>query len=542
MSNPNNEEDFEVLIKSNMNDGTTIITSAEKIDSEWLAKKIALSSYDPKNYQYSAYLKDGSMTNDDLDPDVIDNLADNPQNDLQKVLRINTLTRKMINQNDIVGKTVECIETNINTDIRHNYDHIQNIGRNKAKRFEAAKTFIHTFDDQIKLKQYIRKGIITPYIEGTFISYLRHKDDAHYVVDCYPLGVCEIADYDYNGEPIVLMNMRELRSRLSKSYKKTKKNKPLFFNNIEEEIKANYPKEVYDAYINKESYAILDPKYTGVVRINNLNRKYGVTPIFRAFKDLNMLQTFDNADRITAKANAKKIIFQKMRKECMGQDYNKGFFEELAYAHNVFMQSWAQPTVVVTAPPTVESISYVEPSVEMTSKDTYNIYRSKVLATLGISFLMDSSSQNISTATISVTQLLRTINTISEQLEDILRKWYYQVLKDNSFLDEFVPDVKIIDSEELENAIKLEMAKFLYSTMNASYETCYGMLGISVKDEANKRVKENSEGYDIIFKPHGTAYTNSGKQNDVPSSGRPQNNDPTKEGRQQYDKTRNANL
>lgn len=531
-------EDFDVIFASKTDDGTIVTTSAESFTHRQLS--IALSVYDPKNDNYSVYLNEGVTPSKTLSVEEIDDLLTNTQNDLNKVLKINAYNRKLINKNDIVGKTVESIDTNINTDIKITYGRAEE-GRNKKKQLETCKSLIKDANEGMKTKQLTRNAVTTSYVEGNWIAYLRHENNDNYTVDFYPLGVCEISDYNVNGEPVVLFDINNLRSRLSKTYKRNKKNKALFFNTMEEEVKANYPKEVYDAFVAKEKYAKLDPKYTGVIRINNLNRKYGVSPIARAYTDLNMLDTFADTDRINSKAKGKKIIHQKMRKEVMGQDYNKDFFPELSYAHQNFMNAWKQSTVVVTSPPTIEEIKYVEPSVEMTSKDTYNIYRSKVLSTLGIQFLMDSGSQSVSTASISVTQLMRTINSITEQLERILEKWYKQIIIDNGFPIEYAPTVKIIDSERLEGSLRTELAGMLFSTMNCSYETAYEVLGLDIKDEVEKRKIENEKNYDEIFTPHGSQYTNSSNvQNNT--GGRPEGNDDTTETKKQYDKERQKAL
>ena len=531
-------EDFDVIFASKTDDGTIVTTSAESFTHRQLS--IALSVYDPKNDNYSVYLNEGVTPSKTLSVEEIDDLLTNTQNDLNKVLKINAYNRKLINKNDIVGKTVESIDTNINTDIKITYGRAEE-GRNKKKQLELCKSLIKDANEGMKTKQLTRNAVTTSYVEGNWIAYLRHENNDNYTVDYYPLGVCEISDYNVNGEPVVLFDINNLRSRLSKTYKRNKKNKALFFNTMEEEVKANYPKEVYDAFVAKEKYAKLDPKYTGVIRINNLNRKYGVSPIARAYADLSMLDTFADTDRINSKAKGKKIIHQKMRKETMGQDYNKDFFPELSYAHQNFMNAWKQSTVVVTSPPTIESIEYVEPSVEMTSKDTYNIYRSKVLSTLGIQFLMDSGSQSVSTASISVTQLMRTINSITEQLERILEKWYKQIIIDNGFPIEYAPTVKIIDSERLEGSLRTELAGMLFSTMNCSYETAYEVLGLDIKDDVEKRKIENDKNYDEIFTPHGSQYTNSSNvQNNT--GGRPEGNDDTTETKKQYDKERQKAL
>ena len=533
ISSSTQTEDFDVIFSSKKDD-TVIVTSASNLSERQL---IAISTYDPKNTNYSVYLNEGVSPSATLTVEEIDKLLTNTQNDLSKVLKINAYNRKLVNQNDIVGKTVESIDTNINTEIKITYGRAEE-GRNKKKKLEEFKNLIEDVNEGIKPKRITRNAVSTSYMEGNWIAYLRHEKKDNYTVDFYPLGVCIITDTLYNGEPIVWMDINELRKRLQKTYKKTKKKKPLMFANMEEEVKNSYPKEVYEAFINKEDYAILDPKYTGVIRVNNLNRKYGVSPITRAYKDLAMLDTFADTDRVNSKAKGKKIIHQKMRKEVMGQDYNKDFFSEMAYAHHNFMSAWSQSTVVVTSPPTVEDIKYVEPSVEMTSKDTYNIYRSKALTTLGIQFLMDSGSQSVSTASISVTQLMRTINSITEQLEDIYKKWYRQIAIDNDYPPQYTPDVEVIDSEQLEFEMKKTLSEFCYNILGASRETAFEMVGLDINDEVQKRLSEKEKKYDEIFTPYSTAYTKSNKSDN--NGGRPA--DSNNEAKQQYDKTRQEGL
>lgn len=537
MSEENKSEEYDVIFSSKVDDDTVIVTSASE-----LKRQTMLAAYEPKTDSYATYLNEG-INPSSLSISEMDELLTNAQNDLSKVNRIAAYNRKLVNKNDIVGKTVESIDTNINTEIRLTYSSAEdeNAGRNKKKKLNECKQFIKDVNTSIRPKFLTRNSITTAYVEGNWISYLRHEDPTNYKVDIYPLGVAEISDYDINGDPIVLFNINELRSRLSKTYKKNKKNKALFFENIDKEVQANYPKEVYEAFKNKESYAVLDNKYTGVIRVNNMNRRYGVSPICRAWIDLDMLDTLANSDRVNSKARAKKIIHQKMRKETMGDDYKKDFVDEMLYAHANFMSAFQQSNIVVTSPPTVEEIKYVEPKVEMTSSDTYNIYRSKVLATLGIQFLMDSGSQSVSTASISVTQLMRTINSISEQLEEVFKKWYRQILIDNNYPLEYSPDVEVIDAEMLEMAIKKDLVTLLFSTMNCSYTTAYNMLGLDINDEIAKRKIENEQGYEDIFLPHNSQYTNSGN-NTENDGGRPEGDDESKNAKKDYDKERNDNL
>ena len=47
----------------------------------------------------------------------------------------------------------------------------------------------------------------------------------------------------------------------------------------------------------------------------------------------------------------------------------------------------------------------------------------------------------------------------------------------------------------------------MYSKLNCSLESALEVLGVSIEDEKQKRIKENSEGIEDIFFPRKTSYT-----------------------------------
>ena len=117
-----------------------------------------------------------------------------------------------------------------------------------------------------------------------------------------------------------------------------------------------------------------------------------------------------------------------------------------------------------------------------------------------------------------------------------------KIIIDNGFPIEYTPDVEVIDSEQLEMALKKELASFCYTTLNASLETCYDLVGLDVKDEAEKRKSEKEKGYDEIFTPRMTAYTNSGNKNTTENQGgRPSGTNQEVQGKQNYDQEYNKN-
>ena len=134
MSDTNLDENYEVITSSEIPDmDTTVITTSE-MAAQWL--EAAMRNYDPTNRQYSTYLKDKSTVSA-ITPELLDALSNNPQSDLNKVKQINTIIKKFINSDDIIGKADEAIDTNLNTYYKLSYR--EQKGRNKGKKFEEAK-------------------------------------------------------------------------------------------------------------------------------------------------------------------------------------------------------------------------------------------------------------------------------------------------------------------------------------------------------------------------------------------------------------------
>ena len=530
------EKDFDIIITSDIPQENTKILTTSEMGKEWL--ETAMRNYDAKNTAYSVYLNELSITSSVVTKEKLDMLSIDPQANLLKILEINDIARTYVNKDWIIGKVAEVLESNVNSNFKLSYSSFDG-NEKKVKELEECKKIINEFNKSINLRNLIKSSVPTTYIEGNYIFYCRGEKTGLYTYTWYPLGVVEISDYDVNGEPQVIINMRELLTRLRKTIKRTRKNKALFFEKLEEEIKANYPPEVFNAYQNKDDYAKLDRKWTGVMRVNRQNRKYGLTPIFRALYPALTLEQFDATDNINSKAKAKKIIVQTLRKELMGQDGTNEAFEQQAWAHDNLMQAFKQKTVLVTTPAFVEKIEYVEPSTPNTDTETVMNYVNRELSTLGISFLMSSGSTGASVASISLDQLMKTINSISEQLEYIMERFYKNILEANGHSSEFIPTIRVLDSELLEMEVKQELAKLLYCNFNVSLETALSILGFDVNDEKAKRQKENKEGMDEIFKAHESQFTKSSVTDN--KAGRPDGNKIDTKDKQNYDEQYNTN-
>ena len=382
---------------------------------------------------------------------------------------------------------------------------------------------MNDFNNQVRIETIIRQAIITAYMEGNYAAVLRNKDE-NWQIDWLPLNIIENSGYEDNGNPVLLVNIENLRSALQKTMIKTKNGQYMFFKNTQEEVDNTFPPEVGQAMRNRETYAKLDTSYTYMIRINNFGRLYGVSPIFRAMSSVLMLENYRNADETAAKSKSKKIIHQIMREKCLGPTGDRRAFEEMAYAHSQLMSAWRNSTVIVTSPPSVQEITYVEPEVTETSAESVNLYRNKVLSSLGVAFLASDKSQTASTANINLSQLLKCINSISEQVDRMIEHWYRVVLDTNGIGAEYIPSVTVIDSELLEMDMRMELAKMLYTTFNVSRETSFGLVGIDLEDERVKRETEDANGLSDIFTPYPTSYNTSGSEDEA-SPGRPADSD-----------------
>ena len=525
-------------MQSNLDDHTVLETGFESglVDSKFkLAVDNAVASYDPANKAYSAILNsDGNAST--LTQDRISTLGENAQNTLDNIREINKIARKYVNTNDLIGMVMQSIENNINTGYRLSY---KTVGEQKKKQktLTEAKRIIDDFNEDVNIQQFINDAIVMGYMEGNYPCVLRNKNE-RWVIDYYPLSIIENSGYEVNGNPVLWVNIDNLKTALSKTMQKKKNGTPLMFKNTDEEVQNAYPDEVYEAYTGKEKYAVLDETYTGMVRVNNYKGKYGLTPIFRALSPALVLEDYQVADASNAKAKAKKIIHQKLRKECMGTEYKLKAYEDMTYAHSQLMSAWKNKTVVITSTPCVESITYVEPKTADTPVDNINIYRNKVLSSLGVAFLAADKSQTANTAKINLSQLLRCINSISEQVEHIIKHFYLAVLAANGIEQEYCPNIKVIDSEMLEMSVRMELSQMLFATFGSSRETALGMLGLDLEDEKSKREAENTDGLDTIFAPRATSNTTSG--NTTETTGRPSDKDSNNPDKQEEDKNNRA--
>lgn len=449
------------------------------------------------------------------------NLAKNTQSNIDKVVKVNGLVAYNINKDDLIGRTVEIIENNINSKYTINYPSVNTLDKKSKKKEtkmqQELKLAIETFNNQIDIPKLIRNCVVSTYIEGNYVPYLKGDLTKGYGIVKYPLGIVEITTLNIDGEPIVAFNVQDLKSTLQSSISKYGKMKAKSKVEIEDvllkQVERDYPSEVSEAYKVGDKFTYLDPSRVGVVRINNLGKPYGVTPIFKALPPLLTLETIDDVDRKTIKSKAKKVFFQKLRKEMINEESKTFDTNAMGYSQASLLKAMQDDVVIYTGTPYVESLEILEPKTDVTDNDTVMSNRNRVLNALGISFMTSESKAGQNTVELNYKELLRTINKIVSNLQGVINKFYRTVCEENGFPLEYTPSINIESTLLLDFDTKLRLVDTLFSKVGASYKTTFELLDIDYAEEIQRRKEENEANLDTdIFIPHANSFTSNSNE------------------------------
>ena len=531
--------DYEVYYNATKVDNDTVVVTSiaesdyiEKRTDEILKSALKDLDYSKRPEQYSVFPSD-ETTSQSLTLAQIDNLAQGINSNIENLRIANALILQNATSDSLLGRAYESIVSNIDTRYRLNYTpaHGKEIG---DKELEEVKIRIETFNDDVMLEDLAREAISLTWLEGNYPMYRRQKDGRN-IVDHYPLNIAYPSEYRINRESVVEFSVDNLKERLKKTYQKDRKKKAVYFDDILKEIEANYPAEVIKAYKDKEKVVRLDVNNSACIKVNSMGRRFGVSPAFKCLRPLIVLNNIEAADVAASKSRSKKIIFQKLRKELMGEKFDKRGLAEQQLAHESAVSAIRTNFALYTAPPFVENLEYItDKSTDRESAELLKAYTSKLMTSLGIGFV-DSETSTVTVASISIDQMLRTINSISEQFERVIYKFYRAVLEENNIDPDFAPRIQICDSQEMEASMRKDIASFVYTTLNGSLETAYDYIGLDFNEEKRRRQNENDDGITDIFFPRKTSNTVGNDDNH--GAGRPSDSDDKE--KQAKDKERN---
>lgn len=538
-------KDFEIeYTASKIGDDTVLVTGSapvadfKKDEERILAAALAAYENTGTGTEIKSVYPSDTTTSTSLTLDYITTLANGLNTNLSNLQTANALILQSVLADSFVGRAWECIYSNINSDYKLTYGNVgtDTSGDEDGDSQEVAevKALIKQFNRDVDLRTVIRDAISGCYLEGNYVMYLRSGEGLISYIDHYPLSIAAPSYYRSGGSDVIEFNISELRSRLSKQYRRNRRSQPLYYNNANEEVASTFPAEVVKAYNDGERYCALDSRYADCLKVNDFGRQYGVSPLFKCLKPLLVIQSIQTADVASSGARQKIILYQKLRKELGGTDGKALGLDRQQLAHQNAASALQTNLSLYTSPWWVESLEFVQAD-ETTDAgvDRLELYNSILLAALGIGFT--DSGASLSVANIGVSQLMKVVNSIAERLERIIEKFYRTYLEDNGYDPSLAPSIKIIDSEQMEFSLRKDLAQFLFTTMNCSWETALGIVGVDVNDEYKRRKAENEKGYESVFTSRATSYTSGGNNTD--EGGRPPSSDDQE--KQEYDETYN---
>jgi hypothetical protein len=483
------------------------IDISEMLKDYCLGMGVELSSFSFQGQNFFDFLGNEGYTTKSygkVDLDTISNLAEDCQNNLEKIKQINSIISYYVNIDDLFGRVVETIENNTNK----SYTIKDNI---------KTTTKIHNtmleFCKQVDLPLIIGETAKNTFLEGTFIMYLLGNPKIGWHISFYPLGIVEVTDLEIDHEPVIIFKVDKLRNKIRSSLGKHLDEEQLkaMQEQMDLQVELNYPEEVYEAYMNNKSSVVLNAERTGIVRINRgRDGRYGVSPALKSLKSEIMLETIDNVDRKNLIDRAKKIYAQTMRKELLEDNDQLPNISSLAgLSQQMFNYAMQQEDVIYTAPPFVESINIIEPQVELTSVEKISEYRNRVLNALGIGFVTGEDGSSYTVTNLNYSELLKTINKMVKQLEPIFNKYFKVVARENKMPINKVPSLEIASSELVNLESKVSLINTYYTTLGLSRETTFKILDIDLETETKRRKEENDKGLNEIFEPYMTSYNSS---------------------------------
>ena len=443
-------------------------------------------------------------------------LCVNAQTDISKVREIAMFARKYANYSDLHSILYEAMANNTNTSFSLNFPESKNPKEKSTtyqKNVDKVKLILQEkFFDTNDVESLIRSTLATAYLEGNKILNLRQTKDSKYVIEAYPLGIAEISDYLANGQHVININVETLRSKLNEiGIKDKKKKKENGMSDLEEELKRFYPPEVYEAYRNKEKYAKLNVYTSGAIKNKDMGSKYGVSAFLSSFKSTVQLENIDASDATNTKARAKKFVVQILRKELLGTSGKDKHFVELNFATENLFNASARQTSIMTAPAYVEDVKLLEFKNELTPIENINYYRFQTMNALGVGFASVEANTKFTGAQITFKEMIKSVNKLSKQLSAYLNKCLrYVVENEGGKLLDYCPTIVIDDAEWLDSELRMKLSTYLFTMLGSSYETAYGLVGVSAEEEKRRREQENGRGYETIFTPRASSYTTTG--------------------------------
>lgn len=418
-----------------------------------------------KNNSYSTYYQDNFAINGTPKEFELEKYLKNPQDNIDNIC---SLSRYFYYKSGVIMRTVNIIRDFGITGIKKNY----------KKSGTRIKKIIEDYDKRINMTRLLKDILFELALTGNVALYDRDGD----YVDILPLSVIEVSELIINGKQQLKFDHNKFSSEYSTL---TDKEKQL--------LKQAYPPEVHRA--NQTSgYTDLNIENTYFIK-NNSSRyeKYGVTFLLPAFTDLSQKNLMKEAEKSTTSGIVDQILHI-----AVGDKDHKPKKQEIEYFDQIF--TGKKGSIRATTPYYV-SLNWISPNTDIFGEEKFLEIDKDILSSLGVSItlLRGDGGGNYSDGMINIAGLIKTIESMREDIPSIIHDLYRKELERNGISGEKAPEVEL-SPIEINSETKYQMIQWLFQSAGLPYEVLYDEFNMDFETVKAMREDENKQNVQDVFK------------------------------------------
>lgn len=396
-----------------------------------------------------------------------------PQSNIEKVVK---LAKYYYSKNGLIMRTINIIRD-------FGTGSYEIVYPNRSKR---VKKVIEEFIKRIGLSQVLRDMIFELAISGNVSGY--NRDGAR--IDIYPIWMVQPTPLLVGTKPVMKWIVDNANLTLNGI---DLQNKQIYDN-----LQKAYPAEVLGAMRNGKLEAYLDSTKSFFAKVNSSRyERFGLPFIITAFDDLAHKTVLKEAENATANGIIEMILRigvgdSTLTPQVPGADV-------VDFYHNMITATKGSLKVTV---PWFVNMSWIAPDTKIFGPSKFEQVDKDILNSLGVSLTLirGEGGGNYSEGVISLTGLLKTIESLQEPLPAIVEDWFAAELKRNGINPEDnCPSIKFLPVE-IDKSARLQLLQWLFTSAGLPYEILYKEAGYDYMTVKLTRQEENEEKTEDIFK------------------------------------------
>lgn len=415
---------------------------------------------------YAKYYKDNYSISGNPKGYDLEKMVANPQEYMTNII---SLAKYYYHKNGLIMRTVNIIRDFGVGQITINYP-----TKNKKVR-----KVIEEFNERVDIEKVLRDILFEITLTGNCAGYNRDGER----IDIYPITQVEVSPLIIDNNPLLIYKNDFMMDDYGNAGEE-----------LVEYLESAYPKEVVEGIKAGKDKIMLNVENTFFSKINSSRYEpYGVTFLLPAFDELAHKTMLKEAEKSTASAIIEKILRIGVGdKEHQPTDTEVNFYNKLITGQKGALK--------VTVPYFVD-IKWIEPDSTIFGKEKFEQVDKDLLSALGVSLTLirGEGGGNYSEGIISISGLIKTIESIRSGIPDIVNKWYKQELQRNNFNESLAPTIEL-SKVEIDNTARVEMLQWMFQNAGLPYEILYNEIGYDFTTIKLIREDENSENIEDIFK------------------------------------------